>query len=184
MVKKSLAEIHDWAMEFLKRAELGTEQIAALDAMGYFNKPASLRHHLARAGGLMEHSLNVTNWMVNLKDSFGCCMRPRSPYLIGMLHDICKCACYEWNESAQAFEWKEPQYMGHGSASVIMIATELGIILDPNEAMAIQWHMGAFGLDKDALARYDAALKEFPSDILLTHTADMMASKVTEGRWA
>ena len=74
--------------------------------------------------------------------------------------------------------------MGHGSASVIMISMELGIVLDPNESMAIQWHMGAFGLDKAALARYDAALKEFPADILLTHTADMMASKVTEGRWA
>ena len=182
MAEKSLGDIRNWAEEFLRRAELGTDQIAALDAMGYFNKPASLRHHLSRAGGLVEHSLNVTNWMLNMKDSFGCCMRPRSPYIIGMLHDLCKCACYEWNDSSQAFEWKEPQFMGHGSASVIMISMELGIILDPNEAMAIQWHMGAFGLDKDALTRYDAALKEYPADILLTHTADMMAARVTEGK--
>ena len=61
-----------------------------------------------------------------------------------------------------------------------MAAVDLGLDLTQEEALAIAWHMGAFGLDKDGLARYDAALKAYPREILLTHTADMMASHVTE----
>ena len=34
--------------------------------------------------------------------------------------------------------------------------------------------------DKDGLARYDAALIAYPREILLAHTADMLASHVTE----
>ena len=40
--------------------------------------------------------------------------------------------------------------------------------------------MGAFGLGKDELKQYDAVIELHPREILLTHTADMLASKVTE----
>ena len=181
MSKSKLKEMREQAEGYLMRAGLGSYQLMALEKWGYFEKPASLHHHLAHKGGLMEHSINVTDWMLHLKEGMGCAsLKPQNIFRIGMLHDLCKCLCYTWDKKTRKFVWSQPTLTGHGSASVIMAATELGIALEPDEALAIAWHMGAFGLDKDGLARYDAALKAYPREILLTHTADMMASHVTE----
>ena len=181
MSKSRLSEIRAKAEGYLMKAGLNCRQLQILEKYGYFEKPASLHHHLARKGGLMEHSINVTDWMFRLKISMGCAsLDSRRICQIGMLHDFCKCLCYEYDKETRTFVWSQPTLTGHGVASVIMAAVDLGLDLVPEEALAIAWHMGAFGLDKDGLARYDAALKAYPREILLTHTADMMASKVTE----
>ena len=176
-----LAKMRIKAEHYLKNAGLNCQQLQVLEKLGYFVKPASLHHHLANKGGLMEHSINVTDWMLRLRSGMGCFPTgARNIYRIGMLHDLCKCLCYDWDNETKAFVWTQPTVTGHGTASVIMAATELGIALESDEALAIAWHMGAFGLGKDDLARYDAALKAYPREILLTHTADMLASHVTE----
>ena len=181
MSKSRLSEIRAKAETYLLRAGLKYRHIQILERYGYFEKPASLHHHFAHKGGLMEHSINVTNWMLRLKISMGCdLLGSRSICRIGMLHDLCKCLCYEYDKKTKAFVWSQPTLTGHGSASVIMAGVDLGLALAPEEALAIAWHMGAFGLGKDDLARYDAALKAYPREILLAHTADMMASHVTE----
>ena len=181
MSNSRLTEMREKAECYLKNAGLRFRQLRTLKKLGYFVKPASLHHHLAHEGGLMKHCINVTDWMFRLRDEMGVeQLGSRHIYRIGMLHDLCKCLCYEWDKETQKFVWCQPQLTGHGSASVIMVAVELGIVLEADEALAIEWHMGAFGLDKDGLARYDAALKANPREILLTHTADMMASHVTE----
>ena len=177
----NLGSMKSKALKYLKKAGLGDDQIVALERYGYFEKPASLHHHLAYKGGLMEHSINVTDCMFSLQIGMGCSMLgSRHIYRVGMLHDLCKCLCYDYDKKAKTFVWKQPTLTGHGSASVIMAAVDLGLNLTPEEAIAISWHMGAFGLDKDGLARYDAALKAYPREILLAHTADMLASHVTE----
>lgn len=181
MKKSRLSVERDRAEGYLIRAGLSQNQMRVLEKYGYFEKPASLHHHFAHKGGLMKHSINVTDWMLNLKDSMGLqYLGSTSVYRIGMLHDLCKCLCYDYDKKAKTFVWTQPTLTGHGTASVIMAATDLGLVLTPDEALAIAWHMGAFGLGKDDLARYDAALKAYPREILLTHTADMMASHVTE----
>ena len=81
---------------------------------------------------------------------------------------------------AAFFRWMPPPFEGHGTTSVIVAMTELGIDLTPQEALCIAWHMGAFGLDKNELKQYDAVIELHPREILLTHTADMLAAKVTE----
>ena len=98
-----------------------------------------------------------------------------------MLHDLVKCYCYRPDEQEPGkFRWMPPPFEGHGTTSVIVAMTELGIDLTPQEALCIAWHMGAFGLGKDELKQYDAVIELHPREILLTHTADMMASHVTE----
>ena len=181
MNKLRLSAKRDQAEDYLIRAGLNQDQMRTLERYGYFKKPASLHHHMAHEGGLMEHCINVTDWMVILKDSMGLqSLGSMSVYRIGMLHDFCKCLCYDYDKKTKTFVWSPPPLTGHGTASVIMAAVDLGLALTQEEACAIAWHMGAFGLDKDGLARYDAALKAYPREILLTHTADMMASHVTE----
>ena len=176
-------EIKDQAHKFLIDAELPADRIDFLvNELEFLRMPASIHYHLNYPGGLARHSVNVTHWMLRLTDPFGCkWMKPRSPYRIGMLHDLVKCYCYRPDEREPGkFRWMPPPFEGHGTTSVIVAMTELGIDLTPQEALCIAWHMGAFGLDKDELKQYDAVIELHPREILLTHTADMLAAKVTE----
>ena len=54
------------ARDFLKRAGLHTLEIENLREIGYFTAPASKGHHLACAGGLMRHSINVSEILLGL----------------------------------------------------------------------------------------------------------------------
>lgn len=155
--------------------------IDRLRGIGYFDAPASSKHHLAYEGGLCEHSINVVELMRQLHvfaDDISNCR-------VGMLHDLVKCRCYLKTDRVQgcgmvAYEYVQPPYPGHGVASV-MIANEIGITLLPEETAAITWHMGAFGLNERELKEYHAAIRRFPHEIILTHAADFLASVQEEG---
>lgn len=65
--------------------------VERLKSDGFFTAPASTKYHGAYEGGLFEHSLNVTNSLVELtKQNSLAWGRPESPYIIGMFHDIRK----------------------------------------------------------------------------------------------
>ena len=174
-------DCRELAERYLKDAELDDEQIEMLDKLGYFTAPASRGHHLACPGGLMRHSINVTNLMVELQVPV---TYRRSFYRIGMLHDLVKCLCYRaMNGAAQdgkpRYEYVQPGYPGHGIASVLY-ARDMGIDLTPEETSAIIWHMGLFGLGEKELKEYHAALKFFGPTMILTHAADHLASVYEE----
>lgn len=171
---------------YLKNAGLNDVQIANLEMMGYFSAPASKGHHLARKGGLFEHSTNVTHWLTKLTEDWNIeWPRPESPFLVGMLHDLVKCKCYhpvvdEEGHGREEFEYVQPIWPGHGVASNVIATSELSLSLYPAESAAIIYHMGALCLGKDQLKEYDAALGEYPLQIIATYTADMLASRVDE----
>ena len=167
---------------------VGNKQMyaTALSGIGYFNAPASKGHHLARKGGLMRHSVNVTRRLVALTDALGGCWpRPESPYLVGMLHDLVKCRCYRAvtgaaQDEAPSWEHVQPEYPGHGACSVA-IAAELGIQLMREEIAAIMFHMGPWGVGKEySESEFRAAMKAFAPQIIATHTADWYAAEVDE----
>lgn len=160
-----------------------------LRALGFFDAPASMGHHLAVKGGLATHSVNTTAWLLKLTEAMGIKWpRPESPYIVGMLHDLVKCKCYGFEEVVNNRTWdketvivrKQSAYPGHGVASALIIASELGLVLHPAEQAAIVYHMGAFNLSGDALKELDAALNLYPREIIAAHTADMLASRVDE----
>lgn len=171
--------------EYLNHVPTSKDKLASI---GYFAAPASKSHHLSVAGGLAEHSANVTAWLLRLTESMEIDWpRPESPYIIGMLHDLVKCKCYELAPDSRTFdgtryEYRHPEYPGHGAASIIIAVAELGVTLLPVEAVAIAHHMGAFCLTGDALKVFDAALDKYPREIIATHTADMLASRVDEAK--
>ena len=162
---------------YLRRSVLTENQINRILDLGYLTAPASKRHHLAVSGGLAEHSINVVGMLLEL----GVFVNEQSAYTVGMLHDLVKCKCYT-QDFYSGIEYVQPPYPGHGVASV-MIAYELGISLTNEEAAAITWHMGAFGLGERELQEYKAAINRFPRAIILTHAADHLAS-VMEGKKA
>ena len=177
---------NDIAILHLQQAGLTKADINQLACMGYFTAPASKGHHLAKEGGLVEHSINVKTHLVNMTAALGVTWpRAESPALVGMLHDVVKCKCYRLRADGSGYDYKQPEYPGHGVASVMIIAVELGIYLYPEEAAAITWHMGAFGLAGRELAEFDAALARWPRHIIATHTADWYAARVVEsGDWS
>ena len=165
------------AVDYLIAAGLTTEAICRLRDKGYFDAPASSKRHLAHEGGLCEHSINVTERLLEL----GVFQEDISAFRVGMLHDLVKMYNYKVVKSQYGriinISRDAAPYPGHGAASV-QIAQELGIQLTPEEAVAITWHMGAFGMDVngDTMKSYKAAVKRFPRAVILTHAADFLAS--------
>ena len=186
-MKTKTNKIEVQAGELLKLAGLGVNEIGELGFWGYFYAPASKSRHLAVPGGLMRHSINVTKRLVDLTKMLNLKWpRKESPYLVGMLHDVVKVRSYivdktaTTDASAPKYIYAPSVYGGHGAASVMMVTSELQVSLYPEEALAIRWHMGAFGLAGDELKEYDWALKAFPALLIATHTADMLAANVDE----
>lgn len=150
-------------------------QLSKLDELGFFTTPASRSHHGAYAGGLFDHSLAVTKYLVELTEKLGLIWEsPRSPYIVGMFHDICKCGLYVSSTSGLPFE-AELIIPGHGERSVIMLQRYIN--LTNEEIACIRWHMGAYEKDPKMWTYYNRAVAKYPN-VLFTHTADMYASQV------
>ena len=185
MDETTLARHVRLAQSFLESAFThGEDSIVSkmLRDIGYYRAPASKGHHLAEPGGLLVHSVNVTQRLVDLSVAWRVPWpRVESPYIVGMLHDLVKCRCYRAVDGeGPAFEYVQPVYPGHGSCSVA-IASELGIQLMSEEIAAITFHMGTFGIGKEYTEKeFYAAMDVFASPIVATHLADWYAASVDE----
>lgn len=148
-----------------------------LDRLGFFDAPASTKYHGAYEGGLFDHSLAVTEHLVNLTDGLGLnWQRPESPYIVGMYHDLCKCDNYVVDIETGKFIYNPDMIIpGHGDKSVIMLSKY--IRLTDEEIACIRWHMGAYETDTKLWNYYGRAIEQYPN-VLFTHTADMIASKI------
>ena len=160
-----------------------------LQTTDFFTAPASTRYHCACPSGLVQHSVNVYEVMMekhfdpetDSAESFALC---------ALLHDVCKAQFYKIstrnvkNEKTGQRE-KVPYYTiedafpyGHGEKSVFLI--ERFVRLKPAEATAIRWHMGGF----DDAARggnfsISVAYDKYPIAVKL-HLADLEATYLRE----
>jgi 23S rRNA maturation-related 3'-5' exoribonuclease YhaM len=146
-----------------------------LQKNGFFNKPAALKHHGNYSGGLFDHSLAVANKLSEMTNTMNIkWQNPRSPYIVGMFHDLCKLEDY--HKIADGGEWvfnNDKILAGHGDKSIMLLSQFM--TLTEEEILCIRFHMGAF--QTDDWAAYDKAIRKYES-VLWTHTADMYASKV------
>ena len=170
-----------------------------MEEIGYFEAPCSGGNHLAKEGGLAEHSWNVNGIMNAMYETVvgGDCVVPQySIDIVSLLHDLGKCgdhgkANYVENwikdgrptkaEPEQKYKISETKpyktnpdllYVPHEVRSV-KIASQF-IHLTENEEWAILMHNGLYGD-----FRYAIQGKETPLYLLL-HFADMWASRVME----
>ena len=159
----------------------------------FFTAPASTRYHGAYEGGLLEHSLNVYDCLVDIlarprmKEVYGLEYSEESVAIAALLHDICKVNFYAVDyrnaKNEQGVWEKVPYYTirdempyGHGEKSVYMLSGFLR--LSREEAFAIRYHMGFSGPeDRNQIGR---ALELFPLALAL-NVADMEASYFLEG---
>ena len=168
---------------------VSAEMLDWLISQGFFMKPAAIKHHGNYTGGLFDHSFEVMEDLVEMTEKFNIpWMNERSPYIVGMFHDLCKLDDYVDENAMDTVVMgtgspisKNPKWAynpdkilkGHGEKSIILLSQFM--TLTEEEIMCIRFHMGAYQTDDwDA---YDKAIKKYES-VLWTHTADMYASKV------
>lgn len=178
--KDKLQRINAFKILFKDFKYIGTksidEVIECLDNTGYFDAPASTKYHGAYIGGLFDHSHVVTSSLLDLTEKLELKWeRPISPYIVGMFHDLCKCDDYVYNSASEKFEHRDNLILnGHGEKSVIMAQKLLD--LTNEEIACIRWHMGAYD-NKENWNILGRAIEEYPN-VLYTHTADMIATRI------
>ena len=177
--------------------------IGNLEKLGFFKAPASTMFHLSCEGGLVQHSLNVCDMALMLRES----MIAKDPSLtdrlpkesvivVGLLHDVCKSEIYKPGfrnkKNEQTGEWeKVPTYevdysfcpLGHGEKSVIRLLS-WGFKLTPDEILAIRWHMSAWDLpfqSNEQKGNINAA-KNKCSLLTILQCADGLASGILEAK--
>ena len=150
--------------------------IRTLKERGFFVAPASISHHGQYEGALFDHSYEVAKALVNMTEKLGLKWEnERSPYIVGMFHDLCKMDNYIKTDSEEWQYNNATLLPGHGGKSVIIALKLLGDLTD-EELYCIRWHMGAFD-NKDNWNSYGRACTQYPN-VLYTHTADMIAARI------
>ncbi|MBE6554159.1 MAG: HD domain-containing protein [Ruminococcaceae bacterium] len=162
----------------------------------FFTAPASTRYHGACEGGLLQHSLNVYDCLVDIlnrprmKELYGIEYSDESIAIAGLLHDVCKVNFYKTsfrNVKDENGKWVSAPYYtiednlpyGHGEKSVYIVSGFMRLTRD--EAFAIRYHMGFSGTeDTNNVGR---ALEMFPLAYAVC-CADMEAAFLMEGKLA
>ncbi len=159
----------------------------------FFSAPASTRYHLSSPGGLLQHSLNVYDCLVDylnrprVKETYHLQYSEETIAIVGLLHDVCKINTYQpstrnvKNASGQwqtvpSYQYQDEIPYGHGEKSVYIISGYMR--LSREEAFAIRYHMGFSGTEENRLV--GEAFRRFPLAFALA-TADMEATYLLEG---
>ena len=158
-----------------------------LEGTDFFTAPASTKFHGACECGLVMHSINVYNAMMQHFFTEGE-DNPETFAVCALLHDVCKANFYKVstrnakNDATGQWE-KVPFYQvadqlpyGHGEKSVYIISAYMRLTRD--EAFAIRYHMG-FSANDDP-GNVGKALEMFPLAYALC-AADMEAAYFCEG---
>ena len=176
------------------------EVINYLEASGFFTAPASTSHHLSYEGGLMEHSMNVYEMAIAIREPI-VAIKPEmeeklpteSIIIAALLHDTCKANIYrktkKWDFGKDGTPEQKEKYatnysempVGHGEKSVIVLLG-LGLKLTLDEMVAIRWHMGAWDLafqSHEAKGSINEAGNHHPL-LSLIQSADNMATHILE----
>lgn len=145
-----------------------------LECSEFFYAPASTKYHGNYEGGLFDHSFIVMNTLVDLTRHNNLkWQRDGSPFIVGLLHDLCKIDQYKLGEAGYEYN-ADTLLTGHGDKSVMLISEHMQ--LTEEEVMCIRYHMGAF-TEKEEWRLYTRAVNQFPN-VLWTHQADMIASHI------
>ena len=187
-------------MLLLTNREGITNVINKLEELGFFKAPASTKFHLNYEGGLLEHSMNVCDMalelrevMIRKKEGLRDLLPKESVIIAALLHDVCKADIYKSAIKRQKNEhgmWCDvPGYdvdysnfpVGHGEKSVIWLLQN-GLKLTADEIMAIRWHMTAWDLafqSPEMKGNLNAARERCPL-MALIQAADGLAANLLE----
>ncbi len=152
----------------------------------FYDAPASTRFHDSYKHGLLLHTLNVYNNMMDLfvLDKFKS-VDVESGALCALVHDWCKINFYEsykrnvknevtgkW-EQVDSYRCKNSMHpFGHGVAS--MYSAMRIFKLSEEEALAIRWHMGRWHVDDAYVNEFQYSNENYPL-VHMLQFADQLA---------
>jgi len=174
--------------------------IERLEELGFFKAPASTKFHLNCEGGLLEHSMNVCNMALELRELMiskidGLCdaLPKESVIIAALLHDVCKADVYKpaikrqknkqgvWCD-VSGYDVDYSNFpLGHGEKSVIWLLQN-GMKLTTDEIIAIRWHMTAWDLpfqSPEMKNNLNAARERCPL-LALIQAADGLSANILE----
>ena len=152
----------------------------------FYTAPASSKYHDSFRGGLLTHTLNVYNKMLELIeiDSFST-VDIAEATLACLTHDWCKIRYYEMYlknvKDEQTGQWtKQEAYtvnqtgapLGHGTTSMFLASRFIHLPLDL--ALAIRWHMGRWHTSENEENELQLANSRYPL-VYLVQFADQLA---------
>jgi len=157
---------------------------------GFFIAPASTKYHGNYEGGLYDHSAAFAGELVHMTEALNLeWQRKESPLIIGMFHDLCKIdsykkvidvegACMFGSDKVKGeqahYEYNDKVLLtGHGEKSIMLLSQFM--TLTEEEMLCIRYHMGAYNTNE--WEQYGAAIEKYPN-VLFSHTADMVASRI------
>jgi 23S rRNA maturation-related 3'-5' exoribonuclease YhaM len=159
--------------------------LAHLENNGYFTAPSSSAYHGACEGGNLEHSLNVTDLMVNLKAEIADEIPYESILIVGLFHDLGKADYYQKPQYVENIlksgkrSDSKPYEHNADRLPIPHEVTSLHILskfipLTEEETFAIVFHNGLYTGLGYAVKGNETKLQQ------LLHFADMWASRFIE----
>lgn len=170
-----------------EKAEKLTERcLKWLSNTDFYIAPASTVYHDSEPCGLLKHTLRVVDKMIELLSlpSFSRVARHEA-VLTALVHDWCKIDFYEqymknvkddvtgvWNK-VPAYRYKGTDLpFGHGVTSMFM--AQKFFKLSTEQALAIRWHMGEYGVSQKESHDLMDANEKYPI-VLLLQFADRLS---------
>lgn len=157
-----------------------------LGSTDFYTAPASTRYHDSCTGGLLRHSLEVIDKILELRRISNFSRNNAySSIFVAAVHDWCKIGYYEtynknvkgadgnWYQQVAYRRTEDPViYLGHGVSS--MYIAQMFVTLTMEEAAAIRYHMGAWHSCSSELDELQHANEMLPL-VLALQFADQMA---------
>lgn len=155
----------------------------------FYTAPASTKYHEAFPGGLLIHSINVYNHVLEIAklSNFSKVSIPHAA-MAALVHDWCKIGYYESyqknvkNEATGQWE-KETAYkvnqkglpLGHGVTSLYLAMQVMR--LTPEQALAIRWHMGRWQVCDIEQNEFQKANEEYPMVYLIQFADELSCTR-------
>jgi len=148
--------------------------------------PASTRFHLAKEGGLVEHSTNVARTLLKLRGSLAPELAEESCVIVGLYHDIGKVGGFgkpyylpnpsDWHVRNRGIRYvvnKDLVHLDIATRSLFLASQH--ITLSDEEAQAIRYHDGQYIPENQSVAHRETILTR------LLQYADNWSGGVIEG---
>lgn len=155
----------------------------------YLTAPASTKYHLCREGGLLEHSVNVAETLLKLKETLAPEISDESCVIVALLHDLGKAGVPNKPQYIKVEPSDKQKQLGMTpfppykfNSDLIYLSVPVRslyliggrIHLTEEEVQAIIYHDGQYVEDNRSVAMHEEKLT-----LLLQH-ADIWSSRIIE----
>ena len=170
-----------------RRAEIDCFEAFLRSKTSWPTAPASTRFHLAKDGGLIEHSLNVVRTLLRLRECLAPDVSEESCVIVGLYHDVGKVGTAgqpyylpntsEWHVRNRGIKYvvnKDLVHMDIATRSLYLVSQH--VPLSDAEAQAIRYHDGQYITENSSVAHREEKLTR------LLQFADNWSGGVVEDR--